>query len=353
MIKFFRRIRQQLLTKNPPEQRSRAGKYLLYAIGEIILVIIGILIALYINNENEIGKNEDKFLSNLLLVHKELENNIQGTTPNLNYYLIKDSLIHSIMADTLTIEDYKKSQISDQKTEDGLGLSFVIFNTTQATILNNSFTKLSQNADKLPAAYYPIIRNLEKVYSQHRTAVLDWNTKMQSLENDNVAKFSDTYGWFSKLYFFDKPNNDAFNFFIEDPIYKNYISQYYFLSKEHLDEIEAFRIEATRSYFAITKLLKLQDEEVSKDTNFIIKKELLLCYEGTYSEKSGEAFEIVVEGNSLFISDNGNNRELITLSPTEFMVSNVLLTFTNPSDCDAPDLIWHRAGQLFHFTKKE
>ena len=44
MIKFFRKIRQQLLTEN------KLSKYLLYAIGEIILVIIGILIALQINN---------------------------------------------------------------------------------------------------------------------------------------------------------------------------------------------------------------------------------------------------------------------------------------------------------------
>jgi len=47
MIKFFRKIRQKLLTEN------RFSKYLLYAIGEIVLVVIGILIALQINNWNE------------------------------------------------------------------------------------------------------------------------------------------------------------------------------------------------------------------------------------------------------------------------------------------------------------
>ena len=47
MIKFFRKIRQKLLTEN------KFSKYLLYAFGEIILVIIGILIALSINNWNE------------------------------------------------------------------------------------------------------------------------------------------------------------------------------------------------------------------------------------------------------------------------------------------------------------
>ena len=46
MIRFFRKIRQKLLSEN------KFGKYLTYAIGEIILVVIGILIARYINNLN-------------------------------------------------------------------------------------------------------------------------------------------------------------------------------------------------------------------------------------------------------------------------------------------------------------
>ncbi len=47
MIKIFRRLRKSLLTQN------RFNKYLLYAFGEIILVVIGILIALQINNWNQ------------------------------------------------------------------------------------------------------------------------------------------------------------------------------------------------------------------------------------------------------------------------------------------------------------
>ena len=62
MIKFFRKIRQNLLMEN------KTGKYLKYAIGEILLVVIGILIALSINNWNEKRKariEEKILLSNL------------------------------------------------------------------------------------------------------------------------------------------------------------------------------------------------------------------------------------------------------------------------------------------------
>ncbi len=53
MIKFFRHIRERLLNEN------KFSKYMLYAIGEIVLVVIGILIALSINNWNE-GQSKRK-----------------------------------------------------------------------------------------------------------------------------------------------------------------------------------------------------------------------------------------------------------------------------------------------------
>ena len=86
MIKFFRRIRQQLLTENKPAlPAGRLSKYLIYAIGEIVLVVIGILIALSINNWNENKKNKlaeseyycrilDDFEINEKLINEALEN---------------------------------------------------------------------------------------------------------------------------------------------------------------------------------------------------------------------------------------------------------------------------------------
>ncbi|UAM99080.1 hypothetical protein K8354_04445 [Polaribacter litorisediminis] len=59
MIKFFRRIRQNLLMQNKTGKPAyRTGRYFKYAIGEILLVIIGILIAVSIN-----GWNEDRKLA--------------------------------------------------------------------------------------------------------------------------------------------------------------------------------------------------------------------------------------------------------------------------------------------------
>ena len=72
MIKFFRKIRQRLLTEN------KFSKYLIYAIGEILLVVLGILIALGINNWNQERKNNSlkkSYLENLKVdLQKDIEN---------------------------------------------------------------------------------------------------------------------------------------------------------------------------------------------------------------------------------------------------------------------------------------
>ncbi|MEW4922608.1 DUF6090 family protein [Algibacter sp. 2305UL17-15] len=70
MIKFFRKIRQNLLIEN------KTRKYFKYAIGEIILVVIGILIALQINNWNENNKQKTKEKAILENLRTSLENDI-------------------------------------------------------------------------------------------------------------------------------------------------------------------------------------------------------------------------------------------------------------------------------------
>ena len=69
MIKFFRRFRQQFLSEN------KFSKYLIYAIGEIILVVIGILIALSINNWNEQRKSSKQELLLLKQLQTDLSTN--------------------------------------------------------------------------------------------------------------------------------------------------------------------------------------------------------------------------------------------------------------------------------------
>jgi hypothetical protein len=69
MISFFRKIRQKLLQKN------QVTRYLVYALGEIALVMIGILLALQVNNWNETRKDKKKEAAFLNQIHSEFTDN--------------------------------------------------------------------------------------------------------------------------------------------------------------------------------------------------------------------------------------------------------------------------------------
>jgi len=91
MIKFFRKIRQKLLTEN------RFSKYLIYAIGEILLVVIGILIALSINNWNESKKDRITERDFLISIQNDLKQDtvfLSGQIKNSKFFLSRYHFIN-------------------------------------------------------------------------------------------------------------------------------------------------------------------------------------------------------------------------------------------------------------------
>jgi hypothetical protein len=98
MIKFFRKIRQNLLAE------GKTGKYLKYAIGEIVLVVIGILIALQINNWNQGRVLKDKSYSFLKQINKDLSIEIRSYEADIEA-LSDNSLIFDEVGKSITLDD--------------------------------------------------------------------------------------------------------------------------------------------------------------------------------------------------------------------------------------------------------
>ena len=90
MIAFYRRIRQKLLAD------GKLSKYLIYAIGEIALVMIGILLALQVNNLNERAKTKQLDHDFLLNIRQELIQDTVAFHDRINWYEnINDLIITS------------------------------------------------------------------------------------------------------------------------------------------------------------------------------------------------------------------------------------------------------------------
>lgn len=142
MIKFFRNIRKTLLAQ------GKAANYLKYAIGEIILVVIGILIALQINNWNDQRKINDQEIKLLKEMIQNLDANIE-TLENMNKF--QSHLIRGI--DSI-LYHFKNGTASDSLSQyfrfsvytETLSLSYATFETIKTIgfdIIKNDHIRLA------------------------------------------------------------------------------------------------------------------------------------------------------------------------------------------------------------------
>jgi hypothetical protein len=170
MIKFFRKIRQNLLSE------GKTGKYLKYAIGEIILVVIGILIALGINNWN----------NNRLVDYQKI-----NLLKNIKEDLISDTLAFekSIkLYEELITKKKKLISLSEYGTISSDSLSYIFFSkysnydinvTTFTKVTNLGISELSLN-DSLSNKIYKYYTNELKSFKTY----IDWEIEETNNESN-------------------------------------------------------------------------------------------------------------------------------------------------------------------------
>ena len=111
MIKFFRNIRQNLIkegkTINPTFAKATVGTYLKYAIGEIVLVVIGILIALQVNNWNTNRKQKERFNGLLEQIYNSVYVDLQWQLANQQDIIAQAHYIDSLIANPLKLDPRK------------------------------------------------------------------------------------------------------------------------------------------------------------------------------------------------------------------------------------------------------
>ncbi len=161
MIHFFRRIRQKLLSEN------RITRYLIYAIGEIALVMIGILLALQVNNWNEHRialQHETKVVSEL---SKELDQNLIYLNSEIAYTKNRISALRDLLELTsseihdISYEDFNKLYSTASGFQEFIPIYFKVseilnredFIFTQSDQLHNALLVYSSHIKKAHEYY--------------------------------------------------------------------------------------------------------------------------------------------------------------------------------------------------------
>jgi len=180
MIKFFRKIRRNLLLE------GKTGKYLKYAIGEIVLVVIGILIALAINNWNQNRINTDKQQGYLIGLKNDLEIQITSFNTLIEFYELTISNGESILIDFSSIGklleidsiNRKLSNLMYTRSYPEITTTFNDLNSTgqlnliKEKSLRSQVIKYYQNSDNNKKS---IENNVENVYANQIFPVLKSN----------------------------------------------------------------------------------------------------------------------------------------------------------------------------------
>lgn len=155
MIQLFRRIRQKLITE------GHLSKYLIYATGEIALVMIGILLALQVNNWNEGRKNRYKEQGFLHKLQRDIEADTSSFSTAIHIINLKEACLRSIHDGTISNFSYdKRASTYDIFLSRFSSLPIVSDNTfTEITSSGNWDIVSNDNLKEQVFNYYRFIRN--------------------------------------------------------------------------------------------------------------------------------------------------------------------------------------------------
>ena len=211
MIKFFRKIRYDLMEKN------KTGKYFKYAIGEIILVVIGILIAFSLNSWNERRKQDANFDKLLDALENEIIENIDEANYEIDW--AREVIMNA--SKILLNEISRKEFLEDRNLRS-------IIELNRLDINSDDVSSLVKRQEDFPENYKVLIPHLknylkkEERYAKHE---LDYGQQITGY-NDFLIK---TQPWFALSYtqvLDSVALNKQVSFYLENPIFKNYLTSY-------------------------------------------------------------------------------------------------------------------------------
>ena len=253
MLRFFRQIRQRLFNENPPDQARGAGKfskYLLYAVGEIILVVIGILIALQVNDWNESRLSRAEISKVYISIIDDLENDHRSLAEILPDFQWKIQVIQRIVREPPSPGQWT--------TNDSLFNSFSSF--ADFEIGDERFELLKT---KLPVDEPSRILNnrITDFYKKHATDIGVRTHEANMSYHRNIAYWEENEPWLS-LAMVDGDFSKLGEHAVNNPIFRNKLAWYRIMMSRLMASLLAYQTESTvladeiRSYLETAKAAK-------------------------------------------------------------------------------------------------
>ena len=227
MIKFFRKIRYDLMEKN------KTGKYLKYAIGEIVLVVIGILIALSLNNWNQ-KQIEKKQIRN---IYARIVRDFNNTTKEIERGVANMDITYNIMENIIKGDVIKDSLLINNKYfnshfKASSGYPDIHIKATGISLLESKIELDYELNNEL-------IEALTLLYSEQ---LYEIEVDAEYLENNfkRLGNYKIEKG--VRLDYRERNNKTTFiNMIFEDDMFLNYLYTYAKSLKQYTNQLKKFK----------------------------------------------------------------------------------------------------------------
>ena len=250
MIKFFRKIRQKLLSEN------KLCKYLIYAIGEIVLVVLGILIALQINNWNE-NKKQILIQNKILLqIQSDLQKDTIHIVESIQMYKEKNERLENIIFRKIPISYYQS--LNQENYGDCKECKIEVTYFWPFKNHNKGYSQLKSFNTNLNEPLDSLLVKIDQFYHESEPSVKFSNEILRSLMNQNIKSYVQ-YDWFIdwRVTGNKKFNKDYVKYIFESKDYRIKSAQFLTWTRTHLFRLKLYKEKAT-------EILKLIDIKLKK-----------------------------------------------------------------------------------------
>ena len=221
-------------------RKDALGKYLLYAIGEILIVTLGIFIAIQLDNWNDDEQTEATIETIFEEIQANLENSNNRLEQIIEWYAERDSLINLVKTGALTYEDY-------QNNDDLLTL---INFYASATLDKSGYLKLQDYLGVTDPKYDTIILKLNILYDQLLPINERYELVMEAFNHRMHERWAQKYSWFSEP---------------RDVVHKEERIQHFLTSPEYQNDVRLFSMYSRDNYAATLRGIDNISDSIMED----------------------------------------------------------------------------------------
>ena len=280
-----------------------AGRYFKYAIGEIVLVVIGILIALQVNNWNEKQAQDDKTIAIFNQIIDEMIIDVRVIQNANEFFIYKDSLIDVYRkTDLKSIPKSSDSVLSEDHLVD------LIRTFAPIELHDRGFNLLTDHIDQVDKKYEKYVDELVYLYQDKKPLIDLYYDRLKTILYEHRMYKIKNFAWYSRMNKTNKRDQEEYEYYKFNPIYKNYVRFYndmiYNLAI-NLRNFEDLTIKFSRQLNYDFKLGRDIDKELDFKNP---SKELLQSISGNYLIRDKDTLSFIEKNGQLYESTLDNQQ---------------------------------------------